>query len=390
MKKMIFLFLMIGSAALQAQDVIELLLQEVERNNTTLSALRSQVEAEKTGNRTGIYLHNPEVDLYLLSKSDEPLRRTNLHVLQPFDFATLLGRRSKLSRELNKQLDYHYLEARQNILFEARQLIVDMIFCNAMDREYERRLTHARNIARAYESMLGQGEVNILEHNKAQINLFNLQKASELNDIERRALLAGLQALNGGQPLEISLAEFPSAVLPTDFSAWYEQESAGSPALLSAGQEVAVSRQQERLARAEWLPGFSAGFMMEAMPHERFSGFGMGISIPLWENRNTLRYARLKTMATQEQQADLQLRFLGHYRGLHQQALALQETSQNYRRMLQGLDNTDLLQKALEAGQISLIEYLLELGFYYEAVNMSLETQRQLHRTMAELERLAP
>ncbi|MBK6964392.1 MAG: hypothetical protein IPH20_10765 [Bacteroidales bacterium] len=35
-------------------------MSNIERNNTTLSALRKSVEAEKLGNRTGIYLQNPE------------------------------------------------------------------------------------------------------------------------------------------------------------------------------------------------------------------------------------------------------------------------------------------------------------------------------------------
>ena len=45
-----------------AQNNLEYLLQEIESNNTTLSALQKQVEAQKLGNKTGIYLPNPEVE----------------------------------------------------------------------------------------------------------------------------------------------------------------------------------------------------------------------------------------------------------------------------------------------------------------------------------------
>ncbi len=386
-QKLMFLMIMLAGCflPLSAQDYVERILQEVEKNNTTLAAIRSQVEAEKTGNQTGIFLRNPEMDLYLLNSRDEQVRRTNFHLVQPFDFPTLLGRRNQLSRALNQQLDNQYLQHRQEVLLETHQLVVDLTYHNAMTHELEIRLEHAANIARSYEAMLNAGEVNILEHNKAQINLFNARKAAELNAVERASLLARLQALNGGIELEVTESEFPAALIPLEFAEWFEEAAPGNPFLLGAAQEIAISQQEERLARAAWLPSFSAGYMMEALPMERFSGFGMGISIPLWENKNTVKYARLHTLAMQQHQTDLETRFFSQLKGMYDQARALQELSINYRSMLQSLDNSELLLKALEAGQISLIEYMLELGFYYEAVNMMLETDRRLHKGLANI-----
>ena len=388
MKKIILFFILFYGHCLflGAQSPVDRVLQEVEKNNTTLAAIKSQVEAEKTGNRTGIFLHNPEMDLYLLNNRNEQLHRTNFHLVQPFDFPTLLGRRSQLSQALNQQLDYEYLQHRQEVLLEAHQLVIDLIYLNAMARELEIRLDHGTNIARSYEAMLNAGEVNILEHNKAQINLFNARKAAELNAVERASLLVRLQALNGGIELEVTEREFPVPQIPVEFTAWFEGAVPGNPFLLGAAHKIAISRQEERLARAAWLPSFSAGYMMEALPMERFAGFGMGISIPLWENRNTVKYARLRTMAMQQYQTDLETRYFSQLKGMHEQAKSLQELSLNYRSMLQTLDNSELLLKALEAGQISLIEYMLELGFYYEAVNMMLETERQLHKVIAILQ----
>lgn len=388
MKKIILFFILINGHCLflRAQSPVDRILQEVEKNNTTLAAIRSQVEAEKTGSRTGIFLQNPEMDIYLLNNRDDQVRRTNFHLMQPFDFPTLLGRRNQLSRALNQQLDYEYLQHRQEILLEAHYLVIDLIYLNALGRELEIRLEHATNIARSYEAMLNAGEVNILEHNKAQINLFNARKAVELNAIERKVLLSKLQVMNGGIPMELTEKDFPAPVIPLQFTEWVEETALNNPFLLGAGQEVAISQQEERLARAARLPAFSAGYMVEALPHERFAGFGMGIYIPLWENRNTLKYARLRTVAMQQHQTDINTRYFSQLKGMYEQAKSLQELSLNYRSMLQNLDNSELLLKALEAGQISLIEYMLELGFYYEAVNMSLETDRQLHKVLATMQ----
>jgi hypothetical protein len=46
-------------SSLFSQSKIDDILLEIEKNNTTLSAFRSRSEADKIGNKTGIYLQNP-------------------------------------------------------------------------------------------------------------------------------------------------------------------------------------------------------------------------------------------------------------------------------------------------------------------------------------------
>ena len=53
-------------------------------------------------------------------------------------------------------------------------------------------------IANAYKSKFDIGEANILDYNKARINLLNITKEVESNEIERNALLSELARLNGG------------------------------------------------------------------------------------------------------------------------------------------------------------------------------------------------
>nr|MDA3910178.1 transporter [Bacteroidales bacterium] len=50
------------SMPLSAQNNIDTVLAQIERNNTTLSALQKRAEAEKIGNKTGNYLQNPEIE----------------------------------------------------------------------------------------------------------------------------------------------------------------------------------------------------------------------------------------------------------------------------------------------------------------------------------------
>ena len=51
---------------LLAQNTIDGILVEIEKNNTTLSALRERAKANTLGNKTGIYLTNPEIEFNYL------------------------------------------------------------------------------------------------------------------------------------------------------------------------------------------------------------------------------------------------------------------------------------------------------------------------------------
>ena len=49
-------------------------------------------------------------------------------------------------------------------------------------------------------------------------------------------------------------------------------------------------------------------------------------------------------------------------------------------------ENKNRVKKALDAGEISLLNYLLEIEFYYNVENKVLEAERDFEFTVAELE----
>ena len=84
-----------ASISLYAQNSVNSVLTTIEENNTTLKALRETAEAQKLGNRTGIYLANPEVGFnYLWGKPGDIGNRTDINVKQTFDIPTITGMKS--------------------------------------------------------------------------------------------------------------------------------------------------------------------------------------------------------------------------------------------------------------------------------------------------------
>ncbi len=125
--------------------------------------------------------------------------------------------------------------------------------------------------------------------------------------------------------------------------------------------------------------------MSEKIVGEEFSGFSVGISIPLWENKNKVKYAKMKTLALEEVANDHKVRLYNQLNSIHKKASELQKSAKNYQEKLQQFNSTELLKKALDQGEISLIDYLLEFSIYYESIKTSLKMERELNVTVAEL-----
>jgi outer membrane protein TolC len=262
-----------------------------------------------------------------------------------------------------------------------------LVYVNAIKTELSKRLEHSKSIAKGYQKKFEMGETNILEYNKAQLNLLNLSKEMESLEIKKEALLAELMSLNGGIPLTFTDSVFQPEVVPADFETWYLLAEQNNPMLNWLKQEIEINRQQEKLNRAMSLPKLNAGYMSEKFAGEQFQGVTVGLAIPLFENKNTVKYAKANSLAIESIKADKKLQFYNQLKALHAKATGLQKNVDGYRADLLKYDNTGLLKKALDKGQISLIEYMLELSIYYESVNRLLEMEREMSRVLAELRR---
>lgn len=369
-----------------AQYTIDSVLVEIEKNNTTLSALQKRVAAEKLGNKTGIYLTNPEVEFdYLWGNPSNFGNRIDFSITQSFDFPTTYGHKKQIANIKNEQTDLEYQKQRKNLLLEARLICNDLIYINALVSEIVKRLTHAESIATSYKAKFDAGETNILEYNKAQLNLLNLSKSMELYEIERIALLGELSRLNAGIPMEFTEREFQPTTVYPDFEQWYQQVEQSNPLLNWLKKEIEKTEKQVSLSKAMSLPKLQAGYMSESIVGQDFKGLTLGLSIPLWENKNTVKYAKANTVALEDMAVDNKVQLYNQLKVLHSKAIALQRNAADYRTQLQSFNNSELLEKALEKGQINLIDYILELSIYYESVNHLLEVERDMNNTVAEL-----
>ncbi|MBQ4502429.1 MAG: TolC family protein [Alistipes sp.] len=368
------------------QDIFTPVLQQIEENSTTLQALQQQMEADKLQNKTGLTPDNPEVSFgYLWGNPATIGNRKDVSVSQSFDFPTAYVQRSRLSNLQNNSVEYRYRTEHMQLLLSAKELCIELIYNNMLREMYAVQVENARRIAEAYESLLQKGEANRLEYNKAALNYATMENELKRIDLERERLTADLTALNGGQPIVFDATAYAVPALPADFEQWYKDAEANNPSLQYLRSEVEVAARQVKLSQAEGLPKMAVGYMSEFVAGERFQGVTVGVSIPLWQNKNRVKQARAAALASERVAEDSRVQYYNHLRSLYNQAVGLQQSVALYTSSLGENSSDKLLLKAFEKGELSLLEYLLEMEYFYECFQKRAAAERDLAHLLAEL-----
>lgn len=109
------------------------------------------------------------------------------------------------------------------------------------------------------------------------------------------------------------------------------------------------------------------------------------MSIPLWENKNTVKQAKAQAeYAAVNAEQNLQ-NLKSTLQQLYAQAQAYRSSCVEYAQALQAQRNEELLNKALEAGQISMIDYFVEITILYDSLENYLNVEKEYFNLVAQL-----
>lgn len=373
---------------LMGQNIYAPVLNRVEQGSTTLRALKEQQNAKQKANHVGLAPDDPEVEFgYLWSHPASGGNRKDVSVTQQFDFPTAYVERARLSVLQDQSAELNYRQQRQQILLQAKQACVELVFQNALHYIYTQQTDWARKTASSYEYMLKQGEGNKLDYNKALLNQMEMENQLQQVEVNQQQQLSLLSSLAGGQSVELEVAEYAEEYsLPQDFESWFVRAEASSPALQYLGSQVKENQRQIKVARAQGLPKISVGYMGELVPSQKYNGVTVGMSIPLWENRGRVRQARTEANAAQIALEDARVQYYTQLRSLYKQAQQLQQSIHSMKHSIQMYADYSLLQRAYESGELTLAAFLTEKSYLLSVQIRLLETQRDLELVLASLE----
>lgn len=387
MKRLLFIVIsLIFQVNVNAQLSVDQVIQQVEANNLHLLSMKQLSEAEKLENLTGLYPQNPEVGFnYLWSDPAVNGNRKDFSITQTFDFPSAYIHKSDIADLRNTQSDTKYMNDRLKLRHETRLVCIELIYINSSISENNRRIVNAQLVADAYKLKFNSGDANIIEYNKAQLDLLNANKQAETLQLEKDKLLLNLTRLNNGIPIEFNNTDYQVSVIDSDFENWYKGVESKNLDLKWIQQEHDIIGKQVSLNSAMSLPKVSVGYMSENLPIEKFSGLTMGITIPLFENKNIVKSSKARLSALQSLQQDNKLTFYYEMKSKYNAAVRLAENVNNYRTNLNLFNNSELLKKTLDVGEISLLEYILELSLYYDSLDQLLILEKEKNIADAEL-----
>lgn len=381
-----YLFLLIlpgvfplGSAA---QTIGEAdLLQAVERHSPGLQSAAATARSNQIEARTGNTLPNPELEYIHSWGSSGAVGEDEFTATQGFDFPTAYVQRTRAARAREDAAQASYRQVRMETLLQARLAVQEILYLQKRIEVDSLRLADAefaRQIARVRAQA---GDITSIEENRIEFQSLSARNNLTRTRMALETALTSLSSLSGlslGADVQIEPMPLP-ALAPLEQV--LEQAYAADPALSAARASGQAAQADRRLAVSLALPKFSAGYKYSSSDGAKFHGVVAGMSIPLFESRNTVRLARARQAEVEATTLALETNLTADLTAKYSQACRLEAMSRTYQSGGEGAEKSALLRKALQEGSLTILEYFTELDPVYrhmDEINELLYNYRSL------------
>lgn len=368
-----------------AQRSIDEILRQIESASPEMQAQRELTSALKTEAKTGKYLSNPTVEMENLWGGAERAYNAELTVAQAFDFPTAYASRNKIARMQSSLYDNQQAAFRQQFLLDAELLCIDIIHLTRLDELYRQRLDRAVQMNDVYRKKMESGGANMMEYNKTNIELIDAQTQFDMNTAELQAKRRQLGTLTGNPDDTFADLQYPSRETLSPFEQISQGYLDGNPRIESLKNEVDINQRTVTLNRALSLPQFEVGYRHNFGVEGRYKGFLVGLSVPLFERKNTVKAAKARVSSSNVQLESTRRNLTSEVRRLYDQTLSLQRSIDATRELISNLKALETLDKALDAGQINIIDYLTESAVILQSKERLYQLERDYQAAAAQL-----
>lgn len=388
MKQFIVITLLASAAlSVNGQNSIDAVLRSIEANNKELQANNQLTVSKKLEAKLDNNLPDPSVSYVHQYGNREGMGiQGELVASQSFDFPSVYVQKNKLAKSKAASFDRQGAEFRLQILLQAKEICLDLVLLNQQRALLDQRRQNAEQLAELYAMRLETGDANILETNKIDLELLNAKTEARMNESARIAKLQELATLNGGIAIDFTDTTYMSDGDILSFEELCAEAVTSNPQLLTLKSEQVAARRQLSVNKSKSLPSFELGYRMNtATGGERFNGFLVGISIPLFSNRNNVKQAKAQALYTDLQLESTTTTVESELHQLYNQSVALKTSMDEYNTVLKSQNSLALLNKAIQTGQISMIEYFVDVTTFYQSMQNYMQLQNEYQKVMAQL-----
>lgn len=389
--KRIYYILLLGIAFATkagAQNYDELL-RTVISNNPEIAALAAANESEVQSLKSENTLPAPEVEFEHQWGQHNIGNKWAVSISQSFEWPGVYDARSKAIKSTSEAMRFldrsNYLDK----MLEAKLLFIDIVNVRKEIALISEVREHMTKLQEKYRESYRHGEVSILDVNKIDIEHIAISRKYNdlLNSLE--VLKSSLTALNGGKDCsEIlsSLNEYPDDKLLSE-EAYTGLIRENDPYLSYNSLMTQAQALNVKAAKYSRLPELSLGYIHNYELGERFNGIKVGITLPFFSKRSKIKAAESLQESYDMQATALQVNRLTAMYSDRANVIALGKEVDCYRPIFEDSNNLELLKKALDGGEISLLNYLQETNYFLSARQDYMNAVYQYHYALARLNR---
>lgn len=356
-----------------SQNSIDNILKSIDKNNIELQAEKIFFQSRGLEISTRSNLKNPEFD-FINSFSKQDGKPYEISLSQEFDFPSSYAHKKRIIKEEKNNLQYIYDGKRQDIMLKAKIVCYELIYNLKKEKELSKRHSKAVELMSFFDKKLKNGDSNIIEVNKIKMVLLNTKNKLSLIKREISKLNKEIIKLNGGININTQALNYSQQeIIETNIKQEYLSKS---PQVKALNNQLAISHKEILLAKANSLPKFSLGYRyMNSQISKASTGLQLGISIPLWAGKNTVKLARKKSLFSEKQNDKYFLDKNTEIDNLYTEYLQLKESKESYQSIFADSNIDKLLNKALKYGEISSIDYFNESIYFYNSIDTYLEIE---------------
>lgn len=326
----------------------------------------AEVEALKRENT----LEGPELEFERLYAPHRDGHRWSAGVSQSLPVPGQFSRLGKTTQTLRQRNNAASEAARLEIDQATRQMLIQYIAANTDYNLAHRIAQTSGQLLIHYQKAYEMGEATIIDLNKIKIESARAQAAES----RAAAILDGYRAeIRSISPddettrLALALTDYPPVENLPDLNrliANYEQSPTARLALSEAEYATATAS----YASSSLWPRLAVGYAHAFEEQTHFNGFTLSLQLPAWGAAKSQKAeSAQRELATRFAANDTRNKTVAMISAKYAEAKALRQQLNDFAPAVAVADNFALLRKALDGGELTLLEYLQEQQYFVEA-----------------------
>ncbi|MDE6038292.1 MAG: TolC family protein, partial [Duncaniella sp.] len=311
-----------------------------------------------------------------------------LSVSQSFDWPGVYAARREAARTARTASQYLMESTLLDLRQEIKSLFIDIIYNTQLIEMQTGLVDRMNQMEEYYRKAADAGSETRLDYNKTVIERIAVHRELHSLETQRESLIASLKALNGGKDVTSIIKDLGAAypiVSTADISAEIIKER--DPQYAAAKAAVEAAKSMVKVEKRSRIPGFSIGYEHETDGDERFDGFSIGLTLPVWGRKHQIKASTLEAEASLMDAEMTLARRVAEMNGDLNQLKTLRHIIDEYEPVINDQSNLSLLRKALEAGQIDFLTYIQEVNYFLAARRDYLDTLYQYNQALVRLSR---